>query len=44
MIRQVRATGQLSLLEGEWEWEHRCPECGLQGQGQEPAAMKEEAA
>jgi hypothetical protein len=44
MIRQVRATGQLDLLAGEWTWEHRCPECGLQGPGQQPATGVRDAA
>jgi hypothetical protein len=44
MIRQVPATGQLGLFEGEWGWEHRCPACGLQGPGQQPATGVRDAA
>jgi hypothetical protein len=42
MIRQVRATGQLGLFEGEWGWEWMCPLDRTQGPGQMPAT--EEAA
>lgn len=43
-IRQIRVTGQINLFDGEWGWEHMCPECRLQGPGQKPAAAKEDAA
>jgi hypothetical protein len=44
MIRQVRATGQLSLMEGEWVFKHMCPRCRLQGPGKQPAAGVRDAA
>ena len=39
VVRQVRVTGQIDLFQGEWGWEHMCPECRLQGPGKAPAGM-----
>jgi predicted RNA-binding Zn-ribbon protein involved in translation (DUF1610 family) len=44
MIRQVRAAGQIDLFQGEWAWEHMCPECRLQGPGKNAAKEEDRAA
>jgi ribosomal protein S27AE len=43
-IRQVRAAGQLNLVDGEWAWEHMCPRCRLQGPGKSAAKEEDRAA